>query len=193
MSPICRNKSPHEKIQISLGISQPIRRRAMEVVREEFEKVIGDYYQDLYRFAYSLSHNEPDATDLTQQAFYKYATKGHTIRDRSKTKSWLFRTLKNDFLSQARRAQKFQHVELEDAGSELPHEESSSQQAIDSQLAVEALQKVDEAYRVALTLFYMKGLSYREIAESLEIPIGTVMSRLSRGKNQLKTALAALC
>ena len=155
----------------------------------EFEKVVTDYYQDLYRFAYSLSKQEADATDLTQQTFYRFATKGHTIRDKSKTKSWLFRTLKNDFLSQARRSQKFQHVALEDAEHELPDDATSPSDSFDSQLAVEALQQVDETYRIALSLFYMKGLSYKEIAEALEIPIGTVMSRLSRGKAQLKSVI----
>ena len=56
-------------------------------------------------------------------------------------------------------------------------------------MAVDALQQVDEAYRVALTLFYLKGLFYREISKALEVPIGTVMSRLSRGKEQLKAAM----
>lgn len=163
----------------------------MGVPPTEFEQVVSQYYQDLYRFAFSLAKNEADATDLTQQTFYRFATKGDTIRDKSKTKSWLFRTLKNDFLSQARRSQRFQHVALEDAGPELPEENTANPAtSFDSQLAVEALQKVDATYRVALSLFYMKGLSYKEIAESLEIPIGTVMSRLSRGKAQLKAALA---
>ena len=159
----------------------------------EFERVVNDFYQDLYRFAYSLAKNQADATDLTQQTFYRFATKGDTIRDKSKTKSWLFRTLKNDFLSQARRSKKFQHIALEDAGPELPDEQSEDQsRSFDSQLAVDALQKVDETYRIALSLFYMKGLSYKEIAHTLEIPIGTVMSRLSRGKAQLKSALSAV-
>ena len=169
---------------MSLTLSSPMGTPA------DFERVVNDYYQDLYRFAYSLSKNEADATDLTQQTFYRYATKGDTIRDKTKTKSWLLRTLKNDFLSQARRSQKFQHVPLEDAGPELPDQQVDQSRSFDSQLAVAALQKVDETYRVALSLFYLKGLSYKEIAQTLEIPIGTVMSRLSRGKAQLKSALS---
>lgn len=156
-----------------------------------FEDVVATYYQDLYRFAFSLVHNEPDAIDLTQQTFYRYATKGHLIQDRSKVKSWLFTVLKNDFLDKVRRSKKFQHVELEAATPELPPQETAPDRAIDRKLAVEALSKVDENYRTALSMFYLKGLSYKEIAEALEVPIGTVMSRLSRGKNQLKIALHA--
>ncbi|MDB4808776.1 RNA polymerase sigma factor [Verrucomicrobiales bacterium] len=101
--------------------------------------------------------------------------------------------MKNDFLSQTRRSQKFQHIPLEDAGPKLPDEQTEVQsRAFDSQLAVDALQKVDETYRIALSLFYMKGFTYKEIAHTLEIPIGTVMSRLSRRKAQLKSALSAV-
>ena len=164
--------------------------QTMGETNAEFERVVSNYYQDLYRFAYSLARNEADATDLTQQTFFRYASKGHTIRERSKTKSWLFRTLKNEFLNQARRSQKYQHVDIDDAEHELPRQECDSARRIDSHAAVAALSEVDETYRIALSLFYMKGLAYKEIAEILEVPIGTVMSRISRGKAQLKQALA---
>jgi RNA polymerase sigma-70 factor (ECF subfamily) len=72
---------------------------------------------------------------------------------------------------------------LEIAGGTV---EPQVQRSLDSNLAVEALDEVDEVYRQPLTLFYMKDLSYKEIAEVLDVPIGTIMSRLSRGKAQLR-------
>ena len=62
---------------------------------------------------------------------------------------------------------------------------------LDARTAFDALREVGEPYRPALELFYLEGLSYKEIAEILRIPVGTVMSRLSRGKEQLKAVLAA--
>jgi RNA polymerase sigma-70 factor (ECF subfamily) len=103
----------------------------------------------------------------------------------------LFTTLYREFLRGRRRAE---HVTaLEDLGpvdADPPAPEVDIVTGMDASLAVEALQEVDEVYRAPLTLFYMEELSYREIADTLEVPIGTVMSRLSRGKAQLRAAMA---
>ena len=66
-----------------------------------FENVVNAHYEPLYRFALSLSHSEADAGDLVQQTFYRWATKGGQLRDRSKAKSWLFTTLHREFLGPA--------------------------------------------------------------------------------------------
>ena len=81
------------------------------------------------------------------------------------------------------------HHEPEMLEAELPPVLPEVVTSLDAAQAVEALQEVDEIYRAPLTLFYLENLSYKEIAETLELPIGTVMSRLSRGKEQLKKAL----
>jgi RNA polymerase sigma-70 factor (ECF subfamily) len=75
---------------------------------------------------------------------------------------------------------------------ELPNIEPRIVEKMDADLVVDALQQVDEKFRAALTLFYFKDQSYKEIAEVLEVPIGTVMSRISRGKKQLREILARL-
>jgi RNA polymerase sigma-70 factor (ECF subfamily) len=155
----------------------------------DFEQLVDRYYAALYRFALSLAKNGAEAADLTQETFYMWASKGHQLRDRSKVKSWLFTTLYRAYLSTYRHATKFPHVELEDAASEMPSVAPSILADLDGTTVVEALAQVEEVFRAPLTLFYLEELSYKEIADLLEVPIGTVMSRLSRGKAQLRESL----
>jgi len=89
-------------------------------VTEPFEAIVSDHYEPLYRFALSLTHAEADAQDLTQQAFYVWAAKGHQLRDRSKVKSWLFTTLHRAFLVGRLRNNRFTHFDLEEASEQLP-------------------------------------------------------------------------
>lgn len=151
-----------------------------------FEDLVSAYYQPLYRFGYSLSKSEHEASDLAQQTFFIYAEKGSALRDKSKVKSWLFTTLYREFLKRKKRDQRIDHHEpemLEIMGGSVG---SRIARSLDASLAVEALNEVDEVYRIPVSLFYLKELSYKEIADVLDVPIGTVMSRLSRGKSQLK-------
>ena len=151
-----------------------------------FEEIVSAFYQPLYRFGYSLAKNEHEAGDLAQQTFFIYAEKGSSLRDKSKVKSWLFTTLYREFLRRRKKDSRMNHYEpemLEIAGGSV---EPQVQRSLDSNLAVEALDEVDKVYRQPLTLFYMKDLSYKEIADVLDVPIGTIMSRLSRGKAQLR-------
>lgn len=156
-----------------------------------FAQLVDAYYTPLFRFALSLTKNSSDAGDLTQQTFFIWAKQGHALREAGKAKSWLFTTLYREFLRGRRRADRV--TALEDLGpveSDPPAPEVNVVTSMDAGLVVEALQEVDEVYRAPLTLFYMQDLSYKEIADMLEVPIGTVMSRLSRGKAQLRAALA---
>lgn len=151
-----------------------------------FEEIVSNYYQSLYRFGYSLAKNEHEASDLTQQTFFIYAEKGDSLRDPGKVKSWLFTTLYREFLRRRNKNQRMTSYDpelLENIGGSV---DSHTQKAADGNLAIKALEEVDKVYQEPLTLFYLKDLSYKEIAEVLEIPIGTVMSRLSRGKTQLR-------
>ena len=87
---------------------------------DDFEQIVSQHYESLYRFRCSLSRSEADACDLTQQTFYIWATKGHQLRDASKVKSWLFTTLHREFLETRRRQTRFPHYELSQVDSELP-------------------------------------------------------------------------
>jgi RNA polymerase sigma-70 factor (ECF subfamily) len=151
-----------------------------------FDEIVSAYYQPLYRFGYSLAKNEHEAGDLAQQTFFIYAEKGSALRDKSKVKSWLFTTLYREFLRRKRKDSRMDSYEpemLEVVGGTVePH----IRRSMDANLAVEALEEVDDVYRQPLALFYLKDLSYKEIADILDVPIGTIMSRLSRGKAQLR-------
>ncbi len=159
----------------------------------DFQTLVDAHYAALYRFALSLARNEADACDLTQQTFFQWANKGHQLKDSTKVKSWLFTSLYREFLGRNRHSTRFPHVELEEfvaSGGDEPSAAPVIQSdKIDGQTVLAALAHVEEAYRAPLTLFYLEELSYKEIAVVLEIPIGTVMSRLSRGKAMLRQRL----
>ena len=156
-----------------------------------FEEIVSLYYEALYKFAFSLTRVEADACDLTQQTFYIWATKGHQLQDRSKVKSWLFTTLHREFLNTRKRHVRFPHVELEEGIEDLPVVSPNVVNSLDGVQAVEYLGQVPEPFRAALTLFYMNDASYQEIADILQVPLGTVRSRISRGIAQLKQFILA--
>ena len=154
-----------------------------------FESVVNQFYEPLYRFAFSLARTEADASDLTQQTFYVWATKGHQLRDPSKIKTWLFTTLHRAFLSSRRRETRFPHEPLNETDSSLPFTDPVMVNELDWEQVTEALSRLEEHYQAAVALFYLEEYSYKEIAEVLEVPIGTVKSRLTRGLGQLKRIL----
>jgi len=156
----------------------------------DFESIVSAYYEPLYQFAFSLTRNEPDACDLTQQAFYVWATKGHQLRDESKVKTWLFTTLHRAFLESRRKHTRFPHLELSEVPMELPALSPALANQVDSAQVLQALAKVDEIYQAPVTLFYLEDCSYKEIAAMLDVPIGTVKSRMARGVAQLQNILA---
>jgi RNA polymerase sigma-70 factor (ECF subfamily) len=155
----------------------------------DFTQVVDQHHAALYRFALSLCRDEDMAAELVQQTFLMWGTRGHQLRDESKLKSWLLTTLHREFLATRRRESRFANVEVSDAVHELPQIPSGVVDHMDSSAVMEALQQIDELHRAPLALFYLEDMSYREIAETLEVPTGTVMSRLSRGKAQLRQLL----
>src|SRR5438105_3275199 len=157
----------------------------------DFESVVARYYEPLYLFAFSLTQVEADACDLTQQTFYIWATKGHQLRDVSKVKTWLFTTLHREFLETRRRRTRFPHYELAQVDAELPVIPPARVNQLDSACVLQALGRVDEVYQAPVALFYLEDCSYKEIAEILEVPMGTVKSRIARGIAQLQKLLMA--
>jgi RNA polymerase sigma-70 factor (ECF subfamily) len=151
----------------------------------EFEKLVKLYYRDLYRFGFSLTGNEADARDLTQETFYIWANKGHQLRNRANVKAWLFTTLHREFLQICRRRERFRHEPINEAAENLPCVSADLVGRMDAQTMLNILGKIDDAYRAPLVLYYVEDLSYKEIADVLEIPLGTVQSRIARAKVRL--------
>ncbi len=155
-------------------------------MNEEFQSLVDEHYQALYRFAYSLAKNPDRASDLVQQTFCIWAQKNSQLKDRSKAKTWLFTTLYREQLSYSRRNTKFPEQDIADLDYQLSGDQKDSGRVLDGQRAIALLNALDETYRAPLSLFFMQQHSYKEIAEILDIPMGTVMSRIARGKKQLR-------
>jgi RNA polymerase sigma factor (sigma-70 family) len=153
---------------------------------DSFEALVSEHYQPLFRFAMSLTRDESDARDLTQHTFYTWAAKGHQLRDLSKVKTWLYTTLHRAFLQSRRRQTRFPHQELDEVSPGLPVLEPDFVKRTDCSLVLPALRKVDYVFRGAVALFYLEDCSYKEIAAILDVPVGTVKSRIARGLAQLR-------
>lgn len=139
----------------------------------------------LYRYAYRLCGSATDAEDLTQQTFLAAHHHLDQLREPERAKAWLCTILRNVYLKQFRNgAPTCRLDEIEELAIETPIDS-----AIDEEELQAALLELPEEYRSPVVLFYFEEFSYKEIAEQLGVPIGTIMSRLARGKAWLKKRL----
>jgi RNA polymerase sigma-70 factor (ECF subfamily) len=146
------------------------------------------HYEALFRYAYRLSGAAADAEDLTQETFGKAFTRLSQLRDRERAKSWLFQILRNLYLHKIRDEKRHRVIPLDSVG-DLASRASSEALEIEPEKLQEALNELEEGFRTPLILFYFEEFSYRDIAEQMDLPIGTVMSRLARAKAYLKVKL----
>lgn len=149
------------------------------------------HYAALFRFALSLARREADACDLVQHTFLIWATKGHTLRDPTKAKTWLFTTLFREYLRTHSREARVEALEdqPEDRREPVTDAAPSFEAPFHGCDVLKALGELEETYRAPLSLFYLQAMPYSKIASLLDVPIGTVMSRLSRGKARLRALL----
>lgn len=158
----------------------------------EFAELVDAHYQALFRFGMSLTRDADRAADLVQETFCIWAAKGSQLRDRSKAKTWLFTTLHREFLNHRRRASRYSDEPLDEAtAAEVADPQDDAERQMDGQRALDLLGALEETYRAPLALFYLQQHSYKEIAAILDVPIGTVMSRISRGKELLRKRMTA--
>lgn len=160
---------------------------AWEGDRPTIQQLVADHHTVVYRFAFRLTGTAADADDLTQQAFLLAHQKLAQLRDASRSAGWLLAIARNCFLKSRRRGPVPTEPLLED-----PIGESSRELPdwIDPERLQAALARLPDDARTILVLYFFEDCSYREIAESLDVPIGTVMSRLSRAKARLRQELS---
>src|ERR1700746_3569408 len=164
---------------------------------EFFEGVALPLFDQLYNLAHWLTGDRADAEDLVQETYAKALKGFKSFEEGTNLRAWMFRILRNTFLT-SRTGLKVQNtvrIEDETDGADLAAHnitpESLLLQSEDSQSVMSALAELPVPYREMILLSDMEELSYKEIAEVLSVPIGTVMSRLSRGRRMLREALLA--
>ena len=156
--------------------------------RRRIEALVEQHYESLYRYAYRLSGRAADAEDLTQDAFCQAQLKLNQLRDPGRAKAWLFSILRNAYLHRVRDARREQVLPLEyvgDVADRLPEPLPD----IEPERLQQVLSELPEDFRTPVILFYFEEFSYREIAEQMDLPLGTVMSRLARAKAHLRARL----
>ncbi len=172
---------------MSLGTPDS-RREKSESMSLDVKQLVADHHQSVYRYAYRLSGSVADAEDLSQQVFLIAQSKLDQLRDESAARSWLFTILRNCFSKSLRRRQPVPAANLELNVDEIA-EDMPLDGPFDEERLQLALDQLPDEFRIVLMMYYFEDLPYREIADQQGIPIGTVMSRLSRGKGYLRTML----
>jgi RNA polymerase sigma-70 factor, ECF subfamily len=148
------------------------------------------HYSLVYRYAFRLCGSVEEAEDLTQQAFLTAHRRLHQLREQDSAKAWLCAIARNTFLTRIALRRSARSVPLQlipEPADESPHE-----LLIESDELQQILNELPEEFRTPLILFYFDEFTYREIAEQMNVPIGTVMSRLARGKGYLRRRLEAM-
>jgi len=170
--------------------------------REEFEREALPFLESLYNTALRLARNRQDAEDLVQETYLRAYRAFHQFTPGTNLKAWLFRILKNAFINEYRkrkatpREEEFGGIEESfESRLDLPPgrtirnpEEEAIAGSLDEGVQA-ALDALPDDYRMAIVLADLEGFSYKEIAEILEVPLGTVMSRLYRGRKRLEEEL----
>ena len=162
------------------------------------ESLLEEHYDRVYRYAYRLTGNATVAEDVAQEVFVRAIKGMHQLREANAALGWLLVITRREFARWCRKAAAQPRASGEDpaeeqgSGSLNGTNVPSQQNQLEQQDWVQrSLMELPADYRLVVTMFYFDQLTYAEIAAELEIPMGTVMSRLSRAKKQLKDALIA--
>jgi len=170
----------------------------------DFEAAAMPFVDALYNTAYRMTRNAEDAEDLVQETYLKAYRYYDKFEEGTNFKAWLFKIMKNTFINNYRKRQQtpalsdfadieesFETQVNEDAAPKIKNpEEELLENVLDGDVQ-QALDKLPPDYRMVVLLADLEGFSYKEIAEILEVPVGTVMSRLYRGRRLLEDSVSA--
>ena len=155
----------------------------------DLDEIVRTEYPHVYRFCYSLCADEGEAQDATQQAFLLLVKSASSIKEWEKVRSWLFTVARRSVLDVRTKQRKTAALNIDQDYSEEVAAETTASDRADSLSAVDALQKLEPNLREALSLFYLQQYSYEQIAAHTDSPLGTVMSRLHRGRQRLRVLM----
>lgn len=162
---------------------------------QRFRKLTYPHMKLVYNVALKYTGNVFDAEDIVQETYLMAFNKFHQLKEPAKCKPWLLRILRNNFLKSCQKNNTRQQLEqgdyIEFLKQHIRHKDAEELLVKDSgtRELTAAIDKLPIKYREVLMLYYMDDMLYKEIAQVLDIPMGTVMSRLTRAKEGLKTCL----
>ena len=156
----------------------------------DMRTLVLDYHRDVYRYAFRLTGRQPDAEDLTQQTFLIAQQRLHQVRQPELVVRWLFAILRSCYLKAERKSTPLTATNIELDVDNIP--DTLAENTIDKELLQAAIDELPDEFKLVVVMFYFEECAYKEIAEQLQIPIGTVMSRLYYARQMLKQILARM-
>lgn len=168
---------------------------ALKNNRKLFKELTYPHVRFLYNVALKYMRNQYDAEDLVQETMYAAFRNFHQLREKEKCRSWLFAIMRSSFLKEKRQALQRPHLGTDDSylsfleGVSATNLAGELEKKLESEHVQEIIEGLPEKYKTPLILYFLEDMSYQEIADFLDIPIGTVMSRLSRAKQSIKKVM----
>jgi RNA polymerase sigma-70 factor, ECF subfamily len=166
-----------------------------KLTQKQFKKLTYPHMRLLYNVALKYTGNVFDAEDIVQETYLMAFHKFSQLKDPEKIKPWLLRILRNNFLKTCQKdnarqqLHKIDYIEFLKDGTQEVEADVLLNRAADTRIVNQAIDQLPMKYKEILILYYMDDMLYKDIAKTLDIPLGTVMSRLNRAKEALKVTL----